>query len=214
VLYLGTITLITFALWYTIRLCALCSYWTVFIVTALNWSMASIMIWVSYCTNWTQAFVGSSSIVTSSTWATWWVRTKINQLATYPWISSKSRLAVTNLEEWLLLYYVTILDYTFLLNFLSFKFLYFQFISKYVSKTKIFVTDNKYTQYSSTSAHLLVELLSIWSRGGTNVCPEIPLLRYSYGSDSKVREISCITEIFSWIIFNFFLKKMSTKVKV
>ena len=67
VLHLITITLITFALWYSIRLCALCSYWTVFIVTALNWSTASIMIWVSYCTNRTQAFVGSSSIVTSST---------------------------------------------------------------------------------------------------------------------------------------------------
>jgi hypothetical protein len=51
------------------------------------------------------------------------------------------------------------------------------------------------------SAHLLVGWLSIWSRGGTNVCPEIPVLFHSYGSDSKVREISCITEIFSRTIF-------------
>jgi hypothetical protein len=125
VLHLSTIMLITFALWYSIQLCALCSHWTVFVVTALNWSMASIMIRVSYCTNWTQAFVGSSSIVTSSTWATWWVRTEINQLATYPWISSIPWLAVTNLKEWLLLYYVTILDYAFLLNFCHLSFFIF-----------------------------------------------------------------------------------------
>jgi len=42
------------------------------------------------------------------------------------------------------------------------------------------------------SARLLVEWLSVWSRGGTNVCPEIPVLLYSYWSDSRVREISCI----------------------
>ena len=34
-------------------------------------------------------------------------------------------------------------------------------------------------------AHILVEWLSIWSRGGTNVCPEIPVLCTPMGQTHK-----------------------------